>query len=66
VTWIRVEKPSFDLVGVILSSLELTVVILAAAVLLGTLLGVSLIVRRRRLALPPDHSLSVGLVPPPS
>jgi ABC-type dipeptide/oligopeptide/nickel transport system permease component len=56
VTWIRVEKPTFDLVGVLLSSLELTGFILAVALVLGILLGVSLI-RRRRAA--PDHPLSL-------
>ena len=58
VTWIRVEKPTFDLVGVLLSSLELTGFIVAVALVLGTLLGVSLI-RRRRVASAQDHPLSL-------
>jgi ABC-type dipeptide/oligopeptide/nickel transport system permease component len=56
VTWIRVEKPTFDLVGVLLSSLELTGFILAVALVLGILLGVRLIRRRRAV---PDHPLSL-------
>jgi hypothetical protein len=58
VTWIRVEKPTFDLVGVLLSSLELTGFILALAVVLGILLGVSLI-RRRRAGLAENQPLSL-------
>jgi hypothetical protein len=61
VTWIRVEKPTFDLVGVILSSLELTGFILAVALVLGILLGVSLI-RKRRSA--EEHPLSLYSDPP--
>lgn len=51
ITWIRVEKPVFDLAGVILSSLGLTGVCVAIAVLLGSLWGAVLIrrtVRRRQ------------------
>jgi positive regulator of sigma E activity len=51
ITWIRVEKPVFDLAGVILSSLGLTGVCVAVAVVLGCLWGAVLIrrtVRRRR------------------
>jgi hypothetical protein len=58
VTWIRVEKPTFDLVGVLLSSLQLTGFILAVALVLGILLGVSLI-RRRRAGSAQDHPLSL-------
>jgi ABC-type dipeptide/oligopeptide/nickel transport system permease component len=58
VTWIRVEKPTFDLVGVLLSSLQLTGFILAVALVLGILLGVSLI-RRRRAGSARDHALSL-------
>jgi hypothetical protein len=62
VTWIRVEKPTFDLLGVLLSSLELTGFILAFALVLGIVLGVSLILRRRRSAGgPEDHPVSLCL-----
>jgi hypothetical protein len=59
VTWIKVEKPTFDLVGVLLSSLELTGFILAVALLLGILLGVSLIRKRRPAGSAEDHPLSL-------
>ncbi len=51
ITWIRVEKPVFDLAGVVLSSLGLTGICVLVAVLLGGLWGAVLIrrsVRRRR------------------
>jgi len=47
ITWIRVEKPAFDLVGVILSSLKLTGIVVVIALALGIGLGLSLIIRRR-------------------
>src|SRR5207247_3721658 len=43
ITWIKVERPTFDLVGVIVSSFELTGVLLLAALTIGGLLGLSLI-----------------------
>jgi hypothetical protein len=64
VTWIRVEKPTFDLVGVILSSLELTGFILAVALVLGILLGVRLIRKRRPAGAGPGHPLSLYSDPP--
>ena len=48
VTWIHVDKPAFDLVGVVLSSLALTGVLLLIAIVLGGILGVSLILHRRK------------------
>jgi hypothetical protein len=48
VTWIKVEKPVFDLIGVVLSSLKLTGLVALAALALGTALGAALIRRRRR------------------
>jgi len=48
VTWIHVEKPTFDLVGVVLSSVKLTGILLLVAIVLGGILGVSLILYRRR------------------
>jgi membrane-associated phospholipid phosphatase len=38
VTWIKVEKPSFDLVGVVLSSFRLAGILLVLALVLGLLL----------------------------
>jgi len=52
ITWIKVERPTFDLVGVIVSSFELTGLLLLAALGLGGLLGCTLILRRRREGLP--------------
>ena len=49
VTWIKVEKPVFDLVGVVLYSLGLAGVCAIVALVLGSALGIALIVRSRRL-----------------
>jgi hypothetical protein len=48
VTWIKVEKPVFDLVGVVLYSLGLAGICAIVALVLGSALGVALIVRNRR------------------
>ncbi len=48
VTWIKVEKPTFDLVGVVLGSFRLAGILLVAAAILGVLLGAILIRSRRR------------------
>lgn len=55
VTWIKVDKPTLDLVGLVLSSLKLTGLLLLVALGLGVLLGLSLILRRR--AHPPRSAL---------
>jgi hypothetical protein len=52
VIFIKVDKPVFDLAGVILSSLGLTAICAGIALVLGTVLGYGLIVQRRRT--PPD------------
>lgn len=49
VTWIKVEKPTFDLVGVVLGSFKLAGILLVAALLLGVAFGVLFVLRRRRL-----------------
>jgi hypothetical protein len=51
VIWIKVAKPTFDLVGVILGAMGVTGILVALALLLGTAFGISLILRRRRDAL---------------
>ena len=54
VTWIKVEAQRFDLVGLILGSLGLAGAIAALALFLGCVLGVAIILRRRRV--PPAGS----------
>jgi len=48
VTWVTVEKPSFDLVGLVLGSFYLAGVLLVAAFTLGLVGGIMLIRSRRR------------------
>lgn len=48
ITWIKVEKPSFDLIGLILGALTLTGVLAACAFVLGVILGIAFIRRRTR------------------
>ena len=48
VTWIKVERPVFDLVGVIVSSLSLAGILAVTALLLGSLAGLAIIRYRRR------------------
>lgn len=61
ITWIKVEKPTFDLVGVVLGSFELTGFLLVAAVGLGVLGGLSLILRRRQTPTTPLDEVSLKL-----
>jgi len=61
VTWIKVEKPTFDLVGVVLGSFKLAGVLLAVAVVLGAIFGGGLIWSRRRPAPPPLDDVSLHL-----
>jgi hypothetical protein len=58
--YVRVERPVFDLVGVVLSSLGLAGICAATALVLGIALGVSVILRRRRH--PPVSFAQTGLV----
>ncbi len=48
VTWIKVEKPVFDLVGVVLGSFQLAGILLVLAFALGIAFGAFLILSRRR------------------
>jgi hypothetical protein len=48
VTWVRVERPVFDLVGVLVSSLTLTAIVVGIGFVLGAGLGGLLILRSRR------------------
>lgn len=56
VTWIKVEKPTFDLVGVVLGSFRLAGFLLLLALALGIFFGVALVrARRRRPTVPLDR-----------
>ena len=48
VTWIQVPRPTFDLVGVLVSSLSLTGIMAGIALTLGIAVGITRIRRRRR------------------
>jgi ABC-type spermidine/putrescine transport system permease subunit II len=61
VTWIKVEKPTFDLVGVVLGSFRLAGFLLVLAVLLGLALGVALVRARRRASASPLDAVSLHL-----
>jgi len=63
VTWIKVEKPTFDLVGVVLNSFRLAGILLAVALVLGVVFGATLIISRRRLIAPPLDDVSLHLDP---
>ncbi len=63
VTWIKVEKPTFDLVGVVLGSFKIAGVLLLLACLLGVVFGAALILSRRRPAAPPLDDVSLHLDP---
>ena len=58
--FVRVERPTFDLVGVVLSSLGIAGICAATALVLGITLGVSVILRRRKH--PPISFAETGLV----
>jgi ABC-type dipeptide/oligopeptide/nickel transport system permease component len=61
VTWIKVEKPVFDLVGVVLSSLGLAFLCAVISFILGIVLGAYFVARRRRQALSWAEEISLGL-----
>ena len=61
VTWIKVDRPTFDLVGVVLSSLGLAGICAGIALLFGAVLGIGFIVRGRRALGAPSHRVSLHL-----
>jgi ABC-type spermidine/putrescine transport system permease subunit II len=61
ITWIKVEKPSFDLMGLVLGSFTLAGVLLLIACALGVLSGIALIRSRRRPLPPPMDEVSLHL-----
>lgn len=60
VIWIRLEKPTFDLVGVLVSSFGITGVCVAVALGLGACCG-ALLIRRSRARRPYEPEFSLGL-----
>jgi hypothetical protein len=48
VTWIHVEKPTYDVVAVVLGAFQATSVLLLASLVLGGVIGTALIFARRR------------------
>jgi hypothetical protein len=65
VTWIKVDRPTFDLVGVVLSSLGLAGICAGVALTLGAVLGIGFIVRGRRAPSPLSERLSLHLLQAP-
>jgi hypothetical protein len=61
ITWIKVEKPTFDLVGVVLGSFQLAGVLLLLALALGIVFGAGLIRSRRRPLPTPLDTVSLHL-----
>jgi hypothetical protein len=59
VTWIKVQKPTFDLVEVVLSSFALAGVCVLVALAAGAALGLGFILRARRV--PPRSWADDGL-----
>ena len=64
VTWIKVEKPVFDLVGVVLNSLGLAFICAGLSFALGIALGAYFVARRRRQAQTWAEEISLGLGAP--
>ena len=60
ITWVRVEKPVLDLVGIVLGSLGLAGLLAAGASVFGLLIGWVLIRRGERLS-PPLKAVSLQL-----
>jgi hypothetical protein len=60
VIWIRLEKPSFDLIGVVLSSFGITGICIGVAVALGACWG-AVLIRRGRGRVPFEPDVALGL-----
>jgi hypothetical protein len=61
VTWIKVEKPTFDLVGLVLGSFKLAGLLILLALALGILFGTTLLLSRRRAGRPALDDVSLHL-----
>ena len=64
VTWIKVQKPVFDLVGVVLNSLGLAFLCAVVSLVLGLALGAFLVARRRRQSRSWSEEISLRLASP--
>jgi len=62
VQWIHVQKPTFDLVGVVLSSFGIAGICVAVALTLGIALGIVFILRARRQDDPSNGRVTLRLV----
>ena len=65
ITWIKVDRPVFDLVGVVLNSFGMAAVCAGASLGLGAALGVGFIVRDRRAPADLRDPLSLHLLKAP-
>jgi hypothetical protein len=61
ITWVKVDKPVFDLVGVVMSSFKLAGLVAGVALVLGALLGLFFILRRRGVQALPERIPSIRL-----
>jgi hypothetical protein len=61
ITWIKLEKPTLDLVGVVLGSFRLAGILLVVAFVLGVVFGAALILARRRPLPAPMDRVSLHL-----
>jgi hypothetical protein len=61
VVWVKVEKPVFDIVGVLVSSLTFTGLLVLGALACGGLLALVYILRGRHFGSDPQPSLQLGL-----
>jgi len=63
VIWIRVDKPSLDIVGLILGSVVVTAVLALGALLLGFGIGLALIRYRRQAGVSDKHAIITLNIP---
>lgn len=61
VTWIKVDKPVFDLTAVVLNSFRIAGILLVLALLFGLLLGAAMLRSRRRTRITPIQAVSLNL-----
>ena len=64
ITWVKIERPFFDLGGVLVASVEIVGSLLLVALLLGGFFGLLLLWKRRRETAPPMDAISLRLQAP--